>query len=152
MRIFALLCLCVLTLLAQKNPSGDWPAYGHDASNQRHSPLTEINRDNVAKLQVAWEFHTGDMSEEGERRRSGFENTPILVDRTLYVSTPFNRIIALDPATGKQRWAYDPKTDLSLPFGDGLINRGVSTWLDSSRPASKPCRRRIFEATLDARL
>lgn len=153
MRTLALIPLCALALLAQKNVSDDWPAHGHDGSNQRHSSLTEINRSNVAKLQVAWEFHTGDLSEGSqERRRSGFEGTPILVDGTLYVTTPFNRIIALDPSTGRQRWAYDPKTDLALPFGDGLINRGAATWLDSARKASDPCRRRIFEATLDARL
>jgi quinoprotein glucose dehydrogenase len=70
----------------------------------------------------------------------------------LYLTTPFNRVIALDPETGNQRWAYDPKVDPTWDYGDGLINRGVSTWLDSKRPAGKPCHRRIFEATLDARL
>ncbi len=54
--------------------------------------------------------------------------------------------------SGKQRWAYDPKIDLSGDYGDGLINRGVATWLDPARPATQPCRRRLFEATLDARL
>jgi quinoprotein glucose dehydrogenase len=74
------------------------------------------------------------------------------VEGTLYLTTPFNRVIALDPATGKQRWAYDPKIEQTLDYGDGLVNRGVSTWLDPSRPAGKACHRRIFEATQDARL
>ncbi len=82
----------------------------------------------------------------------GSKRRQFLVDQTLYITTPFNRVIALDPATGKQRWAYDPKIDRSLDYGDGLINRGVATWLDSSRSVSQPCRRRVFEATLDARL
>jgi quinoprotein glucose dehydrogenase len=132
----------------------DWPYYGHDAGGMRYSPLTQINRDNVARLKVAWIFHTGEISDgRGKRKRSGFETTPILIDGTLYLTTPFNRVIALDPETGKQRWAYDPKTKLSWDYGDGLINRGVAIW-----PAPGPDKsgesapRRIFEATLDARL
>jgi quinoprotein glucose dehydrogenase len=131
----------------------EWPYYGHDAGGTRFSPLTQINRENVARLKVAWTFHTGDISEgRGARKRSGFESTPLLVDRTLYLTTPFNRVIALDPETGAQRWAYDPKIDLDGDYGDGLVNRGVSTWLDPARPSGQPCRRRIFESTQDARL
>lgn len=119
----------------------------------RYSTLTQINRENVAKLKIAWVFHTGDISDGSDgRKRSGFETTPIMVGGTLYLTTPFNRVIALDPATGKQRWAYDPHIDQSLDYGDGLINRGVATWRDPSRSLSQPCHRRIFEATLDARL
>lgn len=131
----------------------DWPNYGNDPGGMRHSPLDQINRGNVATLKPAWVFHTGDISDGRDgRRRSGFETTPILVDGRLYLTTPFNRVIALDPATGKQLWAYDPKIDQTLAYGDGLINRGVTTWLDPSRSKSGICRRRIFEATLDARL
>jgi glucose dehydrogenase len=100
----------------------------------RYSPLTQINRKNLAKLKVAWIFRTGDISEgRNGRQRSGFEATPILVDGTLYFTTPFNRVIALDPVAGKQRWAYDPKIDLDGDYGDGLVNRGVATWLDLTR-------------------
>ena len=89
-------------------------------------------------------------------KRSGFETTPILVDGTLFLTTPFNRVIALDPETGTQRWAYDPKTKLSWNYGDGLINRGVAVWPlpapgGSGESIGQP-KRRIFEATLDARL
>jgi len=138
---------------AQAAKDAGWPYYGHDAGGMRYSPLTQINRDNVSKLKVAWVFHTGEVQERSEdKKRSGFETTPILVDGTLYITTPFNRVIALDPATGKQRWDYDPLIDRTLDYGDGLVNRGASTWLDSSRAAGKPCHRRIFEATQDARL
>src|SRR5205807_1797094 len=103
--------------------------YGHDAGGTRYSPLAQINRENVSKLKVAWTFHTGDISDGSQgRRRSGFENTPIMTGGTLYISTPFNRVIALDAVSGKQRWAYDPKIDLTWQSGDGLINRGVSEW------------------------
>jgi len=134
--------------------TGDsWPYYGHDAGGMRYSPLTQINRDNVTQLKVAWTFHTGDVSEQGARRkRSGFETTPLLVDGALYLTTAFNRIIALDPETGKQRWVYDPQIDLEGDYGDGLVNRGVATWLDAARAADQPCHRRIFESTQDARL
>ncbi len=156
MQIFFLACLFFFVspkISAQDATDGGWPYYGHDAGGMRYSPLTQINRDNVSKLKVAWAFHTGEMQESsGDKKRSGFETTPILVDGTLYITTPFNRVIALDPATGKQRWAYDPLIDRTLDYGDGLVNRGASTWLDSTRTAGKPCRRRIFEATQDARL
>src|SRR5580692_5245251 len=109
MRICFLACLFFFVfpkISAQETPDGGWPYYGHDAGGMRYSPLTRINRDNVSKLKVAWVFHTGELQESsGDKKRSGFETTPILVDGTLYITTPFNRVIALDPATGKQRWA-----------------------------------------------
>jgi len=153
-----LLSICsFLVLAAAQTPSDtaadSWLYYGHDAGGMRYSPLTQINRDSVAQLKVAWTFHTGDISEASRRRkRSGFETTPLLVDGTLCLTTAFNRIIALDPETGKQRWAYDPKIDLDGDYGDGLVNRGVATWLDTTRAKDKPCHRRIFESTQDARL
>src|SRR6266852_5958115 len=131
----------------------EWAYYGHDAGGTRYSPLAQINRANVSTLKVAWTFHTGDISDgRGDRKRSGFETTPLLVDGTLYLTTPFNRLIALDPGTGMQRWAYDPKIELDGDYGDGLVNRGAATWLNPARPSGQPCRRRIFESTQDARL
>ncbi|MFL6428403.1 MAG: pyrroloquinoline quinone-dependent dehydrogenase [Acidobacteriaceae bacterium] len=137
----------------QSKGETDWPAYGNDPGGMRYSSLRQIDPSNVTKLRVAWTFRTGDISNGSNGwKRSGLETTPILVEGTLYVTTGFNRVIALDPSTGAQRWAFDPHIDLSLDYGDGLINRGVATWLDSSRSAKQPCRRRIYEATLDARL
>jgi quinoprotein glucose dehydrogenase len=141
------------TAMAQRPREIDWPDYGNDPGGMRYSPLMQINRQTVAKLKVAWVFHTGDIADGKDgHKRSGFETTPIVVDGTLYLTTPFNRVIALDPSTGKQRWSYDPEIDRSLDYGDGLINRGVATWLDSARDTAQPCARIIFEATLDARL
>jgi quinoprotein glucose dehydrogenase len=157
-RIFGILLIVYMAIASpcahgQGPGNTEWPNYGNDAGGMRYSPLTQINRENVSKLKVAWAFHTGDISDGShDRRRSGFETTPILVDGTLYFTTPFNRVIALDPETGKQRWAYDPKIDQTLDYGDGLINRGVATWVDAGRKPEEPCRRRIYEATLDARL
>src|SRR5215470_15384750 len=72
--------------------SAEWPNYGKDPGGMRYSSLAQINNGNVATLQVAWTFHTGDISDGNrEPRRSGFESTPIMVDGTLYLTTPFNR-------------------------------------------------------------
>ena len=146
-----------LGLLASCNAvagaGGDWSAYGNDPGGMRFSTLTQINTKNVARLQVAWVYHTGDMSDGSNHRpRSGFETTPLLVDGTLFLTTPFNRVIALDPATGRQRWAYDPRIDQAWESGDGLVNRGLATWVDNKRALHAACRRRLFEATIDARL
>jgi quinoprotein glucose dehydrogenase len=146
----ALICS---TARGQVSQDTEWPTYGNDPGGMRYSPLAQINRENVTKLKVAWTFHTGDVSERtGGRKRSGFETTPLFVDGTLYLTTPFNRVIALDPQTGAQRWAYDPKIILDGDYGDGLVNRGVATWVDSTRGKGQPCRRRIFESTQDDRL
>src|ERR1700723_1021587 len=153
--VSTLVCTVLSSAISLSQISGDteWPTYGNDPGGMRYSPLSQIDRENVSNLKVAWIFHTGHLSDgTRDRRRSGFEATPILVDGTLYFTTPFNRVIALDPETGKQRWAFDPKIDLSLDYGDGLINRGVATWLDPASGTEQKCRRRIFEATLDARL
>lgn len=149
--VVALACAGATRSLSQS--SDDWPYYGHDAGGMRYSPLTQINRENVANLRVAWTFHVGDISEGGGgKKRTGLETTPILIDGTLYLTTGFNRVFALDPETGKQRWVYDPMIDSAASYGDGLINRGVAAWVDIARAKGKSCRLRIFEATLDARL
>ncbi|HEX3437831.1 MAG TPA: pyrroloquinoline quinone-dependent dehydrogenase [Pseudacidobacterium sp.] len=137
----------------QETQETDWPNYGNDPGGMRYSLLSEINGANVAQLKIAWVFHAGDISNgSGGRKRSGLETTPLMVDGTLYLTTGFNRVIALDPETGKQKWAYDPHIDQAWQSGDGLINRGAATWIDPDRKAQSPCHRRIFEATIDARL
>jgi quinoprotein glucose dehydrogenase len=153
MRVVGRSARCSVLAYGQDKAETDWPAYGNDPGGMRYSTLRQIDAANVAKLRVAWTFHTRDVSDGRQgRRRSGLETTPILVDSTLYLTTAFNRVIALDPATGEQRWAFDPQIDQTWESGDGLINRGAATWVDHGRPAQKPCRRRIFEATIDARL
>ncbi len=131
---------------AQAPPPGeDWPAWGHDPGGQRFSPLATINWGNVASLKVAWTFRTGDSYQPAKSRATAFEATPLYVDGMLYLATPLGRIIALDPVTGKERWAYDAKINKNAGYGD-FANRGVSTW---KAPSGQ---RRIFLATIDARL
>src|SRR5258708_5081009 len=153
--LIVLLCatLAAHSAQAQTSAATEWPSYGNDPGGMRYSPLTEINRENVSKLKVAWVFHTGDVQNSPDgSKRSGFETTPILVDGMLYITTAFNRVIALDPATGRQKWSYDPKIEHTPDYGDGLVNRGATAWVDASRSAGQACRTRIFEATQDARL
>ena len=154
-RLLVIVCFALTSLGAngQTSSRAEWPNYGNDPGGMRYSPLTQINRDNVSKLKVAWVYHTGDVS-DGKKypRRSEFESTPIFIDGTLYLSTAFNRVVALDPASGKERWTFDPKINLGSRYSEGLMNRGVSTWLDTGRKPDAECRRRIFLATIDARL
>ena len=143
-----------LAMTAAAARADEWGAYGRDLQGTRFSPLTQITPANVASLEPAWTYHTGDVS-DGKTRgvpRSGFESTPLMLDGRLYLTTPFNRVIALDPATGRQLWAFDPKLDRAKPYGDGLINRGLAAWRDpkAGRPAA--CALTLYEATLDARL
>jgi quinoprotein glucose dehydrogenase len=138
---------------AADGPIADWPYYGGDAGGSRYSPLTEINRSNVAQLKPVWEYHTGDVSDGSDKRRkSEFEATPIVVAGTMYLSTPFGRVVALDPETGREKWTFDPKIDLHAPYSEGLVSRGVTLWTDPGKAEGEACRRRIFLATIDARL
>ena len=148
----AVLAIGLAPVARAAQPAEDgWAFYGRDAGGQRFSPLTEINKVNVARLAVAWTFHIGDIADGHEGPRSGLETTPLFIDGRLYLTTAFNRIIALDPATGRQLWAFDPKIDIRTWYGDGLINRGVAAWRAPGRSRGA-CALRLFEATLDARL
>ena len=129
--------------------AGEWTAYGRDAAGTRFSPLTQVTPENARRLAPAWTYHTGELARADDRTR--FEATPLMVDGTLYLSTPFGRVIALDPATGRERWRYDAHVAATAGFGDPA-SRGVSTWLDPRASAATPCRRRIYLGTLDARL
>ena len=151
-RLYILLFLAVLLgigVLAKSKSSadGDWPAYGRDSGGSRYSPLNEINRSNVTSLKMAWTYRTGAVDVKGRSAsNAAFEATPIVVDGTLYLSTPFNRVIALDPVTGTERWVFDPKVDMTKGYSE-VSSRGVSTWQDR-----RTGKRRIFVGTIDARL
>jgi quinoprotein glucose dehydrogenase len=130
----------------------EWLSYGRDPGGTRFSPLAQIKPENVGRLHRVWTFHTGDIAPapNGDAR-SGFETTPLLVDGKLFITTGFNRVIALDPVTGRQIWAFDPKLNRAQPYGDGFINRGLAFWRDTNSP-NGVCALRLYEATLDARL
>jgi len=143
--------LALLLTLGMQIP-GDWPAYGRDAGGSRFSPLSQITRANVATLQVAWTYHTGEPDMAGmSHRPPSLEVTPLVVDGVMYISTPAGHIVALDPATGTERWRFDAGVNPHRGYGD-FASRGVSFWRDARAAPGAPCARRIFAATIDARL
>ncbi|MGH8257219.1 MAG: pyrroloquinoline quinone-dependent dehydrogenase, partial [Steroidobacteraceae bacterium] len=90
-----------------QNPT--WYTFNGDLRAQKYSTATEITPQNVGKLRVAWQLHTGDMSNgSGKIPPSDWSATPLFVNDTVYVGTPFYRIFALDPATGKVKWIFNP--------------------------------------------
>ncbi|GAC1653116.1 MAG: glucose/quinate/shikimate family membrane-bound PQQ-dependent dehydrogenase [Gemmatimonadaceae bacterium] len=131
-------------------PSREWPVYGHDDAGTRYSPLAQITPANVSHLVVAWTYRTGET--QGHtfpvRRDPRFEATPLMIGRTLYLSTPLGRAIALDGATGSERWTFDAKIDIGANWGD-FANRGVSSWMDPSAATGTFCKRRIYLGTVD---
>ena len=129
----------------------DWPAYGGSEAARRYSPLTQITPGNVGSLRRAWMIHTGDLPSPAAMNTYGAENTPLKVGDTLYVCTPKNIVIALDPATGKQRWRFDPKVpDDAIPYTAAC--RGVSYYAMPEAAPGQACAQRIIFGTLDARL
>ena len=87
----------------------------------------------MSRLHVAWQWKTGeDALPEYGTRPGMFENTPLMIDNVLYVSTPYNRVVALDAETGARAVAYDPKAyeDGQPPNGTGFVHRGVAAWRD----------------------
>lgn len=122
----------------------EWPAYGGDPGGMKYSPIADIHRSNVNRLTLAWTWETGEQpiaeSDSTKAARPGlFQTTPIMVNDTLYLSTPFNRVVALDPSTGTKHWEYDPGAyRAGQPSnGTGFVHRGVAMWSDGSE-------RRIF--------
>jgi len=135
---------------AAQDATDDWPVYGRDAGGTRYSPLSDINRSNVASLKVAWTYRTGHLGIKTDSEPR-FETTPLVLDGTLYLTTPLGELIALDAATGTERWRFNPRSRRKASYGD-FANRGVSTWLDTKAAPGSPCGCRIFVATIDARL
>ncbi len=148
--------LLLAALVGLQATAQEWPAYGNDGGGSRYSTLSLINRANVAQLKVAWTYHTHALEPESvNNRNAAFEATPIMVDGKLFLTTPYSQVIALDPATGTELWKFDPMVDRNRPW-PAVTSRGVATWVDSKPLAAdetpRPCRRRIFVATIDARL
>jgi quinoprotein glucose dehydrogenase len=144
--------LGAVALTAAQSPEVSWTANGRDPQGTRYLPASEITRENVSRLEVAWTYRTGETEPRFETKKAAsFEATPLVVGGTMYVGTPLGRVIALDPATGVERWVFDPKIARDITYGD-FVSRGVSTWLDDSAKPDAVCRRRIFVATAQSQL
>jgi quinoprotein glucose dehydrogenase len=127
-----------------------WGSYGGDPGGTRYSPLRQIDPGNVARLEVAWTYRTGDYAgARPELGKTAFQATPVLADGTLYLCTPANRIVALDAETGGARWTFDPQ--VRYPGSWSRTCRGVALWRDPLG-GDGPCAKRVFMGTMDARL
>jgi len=135
-----------------RQAGADWPAYGGSDSARRYSPLTQITPDNAGQLKRVWNIHTGDLPQSDfAKGKYGAETTPLKVGNALYLCTPKNIILSLDPATGQERWRYDPKvSDDWIPYTAAC--RGVTYYEVPGVSPTEACATRIIEGTLDARL
>jgi quinohemoprotein ethanol dehydrogenase len=119
-----------------KDDAGQWTSHGRDYSEQRYSPLKQINTDNVSQLGLAW---FGDLVERG----GSYETTPLVVDGRIFVTSPWSKLYAFDAKTGKPLWKYDPKVpgEYAVKLCCGIVNRGAGFWKGN-----------IIWGTLDGRL
>lgn len=133
--------------LAQQD---SWTGFHGDLASTKFSNVTSFTPQNVGRLERAWDFRTGDVSDgSGDLVETVWSATPVYANGTLYLGTPFYRIIALDPATGQERWSYDSRSRLEPLTQPALKNRGVAYWESG---AEGPCEKRVYIGTMDAQL
>ncbi|MGH8518978.1 MAG: PQQ-binding-like beta-propeller repeat protein, partial [Panacagrimonas sp.] len=144
LRAMGVLVSAIVSLaLAAPTVSAD----AHRQMGMKYSPLEQVNAKNVSQLVKAWEYRTGEISHDNKVLDS-FQDEPSIVDGNLIVCTTSRRLIALDPATGAQRWVHDPK---SKPTGMRKC-RGITTWTDPQAANEAMCKTRILLGTADYRL
>jgi quinoprotein glucose dehydrogenase len=153
MRMRRLAGLLILVTFAA-TPALGWDYWGGDAGGTRFSKLDQITPANVASLMRAWDYRTGDLANRPPEamKRTKFEATPLFVEDSLILCSPFNEVIALDPGTGQQKWRFDPKISNAQRPGNRFNCRGVSHWVDDRATEGAACKSRIFMGTNDARL
>ncbi|MGI8673130.1 MAG: hypothetical protein ACR2LU_11050 [Luteitalea sp.] len=136
--VLTIVALACATVWTQPAPSAiDWTAHGADAGHRQYSPAAQLTPANVARLQVAWTYRTGDARPDG---RSQMQCNPIVIDGVLYATSAQLKVFALDAATGRQRWVFDPLAvagpDKAAAVG---VSRGLTYWAEGDN-------RRIFMA------
>jgi len=144
--LIAALCLAAPAAAEQLR----WDTFNGDLASTKFADVDSFTPENVTELERAWEFHTGDVSDgSGDLPETVWSATPIYANETLYLGTPFYRIIALDPATGAERWSYDSQSTLEALTQPALKNRGVAYW-ESGQTGL--CEKRVYLGTMDAEL
>ena len=130
-------------------PTAGWDAWGGDAGGSRFSPLTQITPENVWALKPAWTYHIG-MPEVRKMNSATFQATPIIADNRMYLCSGTGKVVALDPETGKEIWATEPKSDIFSTYMQNC--KGVTFARDAQEKPGEACAARIFAGTLDGRL
>ena len=140
----------------------DWPAYGRTQSGLRYSPLTQINEKNVKDLKVAWEYHTNDFKTDKDSGETTNQVTPIKIGNNMYICTTHQKLVSLDPSTGKEKWVFDPKlkadntfqhlTCRGVSYYDANNTTGFATSLQAKKSASTECPRKVILPVNDGRL
>ena len=130
-----------------------WYTFNGDLMDQKFSDAAQITPQNVGRLQKAWEVHTGDVSTgDGKVPVSDWSATPIFVNDTVYVATPFYRIFALAPDTGKVKWTFDPHATLKAPTQPDMKTRGVAYWQAATPATGQACQKIVYVGTMEAKL
>ena len=143
-RLIVGLAILVMPPALRAQARVEWPTYGGDAGATKYSPLTDVNRRNVRRLTMAWRWAVAEQpireTDSTKAARPGnFQTTPLMIGDTLFFSTPYNRVVAMDASTGRPYWIYDPRAyAFGQPSnGTGFVHRGVATWSDGKE-------RRVF--------
>jgi len=130
-----------------------WNTFHGQLNAQKYSPLKQITTGNVGRLVKVWEYHTGDVSDgSGGLAETVWSATPIFANDTLYIGTPFYRIVALDPATGEEKWTFNTNSTLEALTQPALKNRGVAYWEAKTPVAGQACQKMVYIGTMDAQL
>lgn len=127
---------------AQQQPQvgTDWPFYGGSPGATRYSPLYQITPRNVANLQRAFVYRTGDMPTEAAKDKYSPETTPLEMGDNLYMCSAMNILISVNAATGEENWRHDPTVSPgAIPYGASC--RGVSAYTVPPCPMTRPARR-----------
>jgi len=128
-----LVAVGLLSVVRAQSPQVEWTHYANDAGGSRYSPLTDVDASKLSRLQVAWQWkHWETPLKEYATTPGQFESTPLMIDGTLYVTTPYNSLAALDAETGKEKWRFDGHAyELGqLLSGSGWKLRGTAVWRD----------------------
>ncbi|MCY4256101.1 MAG: pyrroloquinoline quinone-dependent dehydrogenase [Gammaproteobacteria bacterium] len=129
---------------------GEWRNFGNDPGGSQYSPLAEINRSNVGRLERAWAHHSGDFAKGGFGTGTTQQAVPLMVNGQVYFCTPFNRVFAVDAQSGEQAWVFDAHAALTGKEAERVggrrssICRGLAYW-EQAEASSQPCAKRIFK-------
>ncbi|WP_108841209.1 pyrroloquinoline quinone-dependent dehydrogenase [Kushneria phyllosphaerae] len=133
--------------------SPTWSSFHGQLNAQKYSPLDQINTDNVGQLEKVWEVHTGDISDgKGDTPATVWSATPVFANDTLYIGTPFYKLIAYDPATGEEKWRFDTQSSKEALTQPVLKNRGVAYWEADNPVEGESCQKIVYMGTMDAQL